>query len=302
MKKITITFTILFVSLTAFSQTSDSLSVQQQSIRQLTIDLNSLRVDFINQLTVAKKNLYTDFAKHFSAVNDSIQSLQLQIEIQKQTIAVLTDSLGIKMSENTQNTNVKIASVNKSIGNKTLFGIISGVVLLLFSIALFMWLFKTQKTSKAEIIGRLEKTKSSVEEKLIKEFAKQTEIMESLTKTLQATPTVANADIDHSLALKLADEITLMERNISFMDGNTRGLKQLVRSIGKLKDNLAANGYEIPELLGKTYNTGMKAIITNTIQDDNLDKDVELITKIVKPQVNYKDVMIQAAQIEVSIG
>jgi hypothetical protein len=148
----------------------------------------------------------------------------------------------------------------------------------------------------------LEKTKSSVEEKLVKEFAKQAEIMGSLTKTLQATPTVANAEPDHSLALKLADEITLMERNISLMDSSTKGLKQLNRSIGKLKDNLAANGYEIPELLGKPYNEGLKAIITNTIQDENLEKGVELISKIIKPQVNFNDKMIQAAQIEVSVG
>jgi hypothetical protein len=75
-----------------------------------------------------------------------------------------------------------------------------------------------------------------------------------------------------------------------------------VIKIEHAKDNLVANGYEIPELLGKPYNEGMKAIITNTIQDENLEKGAELITKIIKPQVNYKDVMIQAAQIEVSIG
>ena len=93
-----------------------------------------------------------------------------------------------------------------------------------------------------------------------------------------------------------------MERNISLMEHNTKGLKQLTRSIGKLKDNLAANGYEIPELLGKPYNDGLKAIITNTVQDDKLAQGEEMITKIIKPQVNYRDRMIQTAQIEVSVG
>ena len=36
------------------------------------------------------------------------------------------------------------------------------------------------------------------------------------------------------------------------MDSKTKGLKQLQASVGKLKDNLSANGYEMPELLGKT--------------------------------------------------
>jgi hypothetical protein len=171
-------------------------------------------------------------------------------------------------------------------------------------VALFVWLYHKQTTSRADIIGQLEKQKTTIEEQLVKEFAKQAEIMQSLVETLRATslPATATTDLDHSLALKLADEITLMERNISLMDNSTKGLKQLVRSIGKLKDNLAANGYEIPELLGKPYNEGLKAIITNTLQDENIEKGVELITKIIKPQINFNDKMIQAAQIEISIN
>jgi hypothetical protein len=46
----------------------------------------------------------------------------------------------------------------------------------------------------------------------------------------------------------------------------------------------------------------MKVIIINSIPDENLKADEEIITKIIKPQVNYNDKMIQAAQIEVSIG
>jgi hypothetical protein len=65
---------------------------------------------------------------------------------------------------------------------------------------------------------------------------------------------------------------------------------------------LAANGYEIPELLGKPFNEGMKAIITNSVPDENLEKGVEIITKIIKPQVDYQDKMIQTAQIEISVG
>jgi hypothetical protein len=40
------------------------------------------------------------------------------------------------------------------------------------------------------------------------------------------------------------------------MDSKTKGLKQLQASVGKLKDNLSANGYEMPELLGKQFHQG----------------------------------------------
>jgi hypothetical protein len=115
-------------------------------------------------------------------------------------------------------------------------------------------------------------------------------------------PASANTELDHSLALKVASEINLIERNISLMDAGTKGLKQLNRSMEKLKDNLAANGYEIPQLLGKQFHQGMKIIVASSIPDDSLEKGTEVITKILIPQVNYNGKMIQTAQIEVSVG
>jgi hypothetical protein len=110
------------------------------------------------------------------------------------------------------------------------------------------------------------------------------------------------ADPDHSLALKLADEITLMERNISHMAADTKGLKPLIRAIERLKDNLVSNGYELPDLLGKPYNEGMKVQVITSIPDENLEEGSAIITKVIKPQVNFKDKMVQMAQIEVSVG
>ena len=43
-------------------------------------------------------------------------------------------------------------------------------------------------------------------------------------------------------------------------------------------------------------------VTANFIPDDNLKVGERIITRIIKPQVNYKEVMIQKAQIEVSQG
>jgi hypothetical protein len=167
-------------------------------------------------------------------------------------------------------------------------------------------LSKRQKSDKSDFIDQLSKTKSSIEESLVKEFGKQTDLMESHLKIIEqqksAIPTNSNIEPDHSLALKVADEITLIERNVNLMDSKTKGLKQLVASVSKLKDNLAANGYEMPELLGKQFHQGMKVIVASSIPDESLEKGSEVITKIIKPQVNFNDKMIQTAQIEVSVG
>ena len=156
------------------------------------------------------------------------------------------------------------------------------------------------------MIEQLSNTKSAIEGSLIKEFGKQTELMENQLLLIEQQRTRVsekpNIEPDHSLALKLASEINLIERNVNLMDVKTKGLKQLNSSIGKLKDNLAANGYEMPVMLGKPFHQGMKVIVTSSIPDENLEKDAEIITKVLIPQVNYNDIMIQTAQIEVSVG
>lgn len=85
------------------------------------------------------------------------------------------------------------------------------------------------------------------------------------------------------------------------MDANTKGLKQLSASVKRIQDNFASNGYELVEMLGKEYNEGMK-VIANFIPSEDIEAGKQIISRIIKPQVNYKNEMIQSAQIEVSVG
>ncbi len=273
------------------------------------------------------QNKTIDFEKELKPLNDKVKSLQIEnntltkkvnalsteIEINKLSLDSLrrqteenSKNLGLKISSTEKNTNQKISAVDESLGKKSLYGIIGVLSAILLSGLLYWLLRKKQQTDKTDFIDQLSKTKSSIEESLVKEFGKQTELMDSQLHLIeqqktsfQATP---NAEPDHSLALKVASEINLIERNINLMDSKTKGLKQLQASVGKLKDNLSANGYEMPELLGKQFHQGMKVIVTSSIPDENLEKDSEIISKVLIPQVNYNDKMIQTAQIEVSVG
>ena len=60
-----------------------------------------------------------------------------------------------------------------------------------------------------------------------------------------------------------------------------------------------SKGYEIVDMLGKPYKEGMR-VVANFVQDDTLPEGEQVITRIIKPQVNFNGVMIQTAQIEVS--
>jgi transketolase N-terminal domain/subunit len=90
-----------------------------------------------------------------------------------------------------------------------------------------------------------------------------------------------------------------MQKNLIQMDEKTKGLKQLNSSVQRIQDNFAANGYELVEMLGKDYNEGLKATV-NFVQDEDFEDGKRIITRIIKPQVNYKGTMIQTAQIEVT--
>jgi hypothetical protein len=236
----------------------------------------------------------------------SIDSLRNQTKENSEVIAQTAKELGVKIKETDDKSEGKISEVSESLSTNSLYGIIGLLSAILLSGLLYWLLSKRQQTDKTVFSDQLSKTKSSIEESLVKEFGKQTELMdaqlhliEQQKTTLQETP---NAEPDHSLALKVASEINLIERNIKLMDSKTKGLKQLQASVGKLKDNLSANGYEMPELLDKQFHQGMKVIVTSSIPDENLEKGSEIISKILIPQVNYNDKMIQTAQIEVSVG
>jgi uncharacterized membrane-anchored protein YhcB (DUF1043 family) len=293
MQKFLLSLTLYLASLTfAQAQTpadSAALASLQQQVGKLQTDLKRQR---------------NNFSKQILSTNEKIKSLQNEIANQQQTVAVIADNLGVKIEKTASNAETQIADVSENIGKKTLFGIISGIVLLLLSVGLFLYLFFKRKADSASIVKQLEEQKSSIETKLVKEYSVQAEVLENLMKTIRELPVSAagTGELDHSLALKVADQLTSLERSISLIDEKTKGLQRIKNSLTNLRDNLIANGYELPELLGKPFNQGMNIVVVNTLSDEKLKIGEEIITRIIKPQVNYKDKMIQAAQIEVSVG
>lgn len=299
MKKVTIAL-LLFFSLDAFAQnvTKEDLDTE---IKPLTLKVSTLQSDN----TKLKLKLESLTAKLKSS-NDTLERLKQEVQGNSSDITKASNELGEKIEQTGAKNERKITEISELLSKNSLYGIISVLAAVLLSGLLYWLLSKRQESDKSDFIDQLSKAKSSIEESLVKEFGKQTNLMETHLKIIEqqknAIPADSNVKPDHSLALKVADEITLIERNISLMDTGVKGLKQLSRSVDKIKDNLSANGYEIPTLLGKPFNQGMKIVPVSTIPDENLETGVEIISKIIKPQVNYNDKMIQAAQVEVSVG
>lgn len=138
--------------------------------------------------------------------------------------------------------------------------------------------------------GKMQEESIKLDDKLLELFERQ---------IANAPKNVGNDKPDHSLALKVADEVARIELNMSRMDSSIRGYKQLSKAVSRIKDNFNANGYEIVDMLGKPYNEGMK-VIAEFVLNEDLEEGQQIITGITKPQVNYNGIMIQAARITVS--
>ena len=105
-----------------------------------------------------------------------------------------------------------------------------------------------------------------------------------------------------ALILKISDEIVRIENNLNHMDEEIKGKKQIEKSIERIKDTFVVNHIEIKDMLGLDYNEGMTVTVQNTIEDKNLNKGEQKITRIIKPQVNLFGKTIQTAEIEVTTG
>lgn len=254
--------------------------------------------------------------KMLSATQKRLERLSVSVSQTELRQDAQIDSLYLSYRENELNIcntaeklGVEISSTNSLIGNKadsadvkqrTWIG--SGIVLLLAIICIALYLILRSRILKgAADIEVLHKKAEELNEKIVDKLAAEMSEMQKISESLSvlSKSDSASSEPDHSLIITLADRITFMEMTLSKMDESVRGYKQLSRSIGQMKNNMLANGYQIVDMLGKPYNDGMKVTAT-FIEDPSLPEGVQKITGITKPQINYKGVMIQAAQIIVS--
>jgi hypothetical protein len=110
-----------------------------------------------------------------------------------------------------------------------------------------------------------------------------------------------NRQTDHLFPFKVADEITRMRQRISSMSSDINGIMQLSKSLDRLEEELNILGFELPVLLNKPYSEGM-TVHARFIPSENLQSGEKLITKVIKPQINYKGQLVQIAEVEVSSG
>ncbi len=290
---------ILFSFISSYAQiTKDDITKETKPLMEKVKLLQSENNNLITEI----KNLNSKI----STIVSKQKTFDQKLESNASDIQKTNAELNGKIANSETTTNQKFTQVDSSLSKNSLWSII-GILGAIIASGLVYWLVsKRQTTDKTDVEAQISKTKKTLEEEGVKLDTKLTEVLETQLKLVQEErakiPANKSEEIDHSLALKVADEIVRINKNLSNMDTNTKGLKQLSASVKRIEDNFAANGYDMPEILNKPFDPRMKVIVANSIPDENLKAPEEIITKIIKPQVNFKGVMIQSAQVEVSVG
>ena len=279
----------LFAFALAYGNNNDSIAIanlQQQVNKQERI-IGNLRKDIRSSVNIQKQQAIF------------IDSLKQELMNTKNDLSDLSNKLGVDITNTQNQITVNTNNLNDNIKSKTTWGIMIITIIILVMAAIYLILYKRVEKGKSAI-DKIKDTQKSIQEESLKLDSKLVELLnQQLNVQANISSNDSNTQIDHSLALKVADEIVRIEMNLSRMDSSIKGHKQLSKAVERIKNNFLANGYEMVDMLGKPYNDGMK-VVANFVSDENLKDGEQIITGIIKPQVNYNGKMIQAAQITVS--
>ena len=273
----------------------DLLLLKEHSIKE---ELSSLESSFNKnkRKTEESSRQIIRLKKELKKVNSSISDLNIKntnLDTADQELAADIESVYNTLGEK----GIEINDLKDSISKKQLYWIIIIAVILLLLILVYLMLERKRVADKEDLL----KKHKDIFEKQIEDGQKIAEWFEKQSVERFAPHSEPSAEIDHSFAKRVADEIVKNNANLSRMDESIKGHKQLKRSMQKLEKTLNANGYELIDMLNKPYNEGMNVIAT-FVPDDTLQDGEAIISRIIKPHITYKGKMIQAAEVQVSQG
>lgn len=277
------------------------------------------------QSVIALEETCKELKQNLSKIQSELNNADKQIELQGSQIRQLStenneirtsiDSLKNQNAElqnaqaNDRNTfegNLRktVNATNTAISQRTVYGAITCLFLIILIIGIVYLIMKKIKDSSSSLdeVKKAQEALQTAQQKILEESVKlDSKLLELAERQINSASTIVpkGHEPDHSLVVKLADEIARIETNLSKMDKSVKGYKQLVQAKDRMINNVRANGYEIVSLMGQDYNDGMQ-FEARFVPDETLEEGKRIITGMIKMQVNYNGKMIQPAQIVVS--
>lgn len=195
--------------------------------------------------------------------------------------------------------NSKFIDVSDAVSMQTIVG---STIAALFGLIVF-FLARRMVENRRQLASQISDSSDSLRNEYGDLDLKISELLEQQLSLLSSSINSESTDNepDHSLPMQVAAEIHRMTKRLDTMPPNTKGVQPLSKALERLVDGLAANDYEIIPLLGMKYVDGM-TVQASFILDDDLSPGEQVISRVIKPQVNYKGAVLQVADVEVSFG
>ena len=277
-----------------------NLSEQNKEFNDLDMKVSSNTQhisNFVGKQKAEIINLLNRIDKNSVDLNDSKKDIENKV-------VILTNSLGItsnKLSISSAETKKKLGNIDESIDSKVLYIIIGSLVLLLFIMIVFFVLKISIKNKTMSLDNNIIETRNKMEIEAIKLDAKLVEILEKQIQLTELKPKAKDEEIDHSIFIKVANEIQRMRTRVKHMPEDTKGIGALKNALRRLEEELNDNEYELIVLTGKEYDDGLTTD-ARFVPSDKVETGKKIITKTIKPQLNFQGVLVQISKIEVSIG
>ena len=270
---------------------NDSLKII--NLQREVSDLKST-ISRLQQENGRLKGLYLQQAKEL----DSLRANQHQ---QTENVKALAEKVGADISDANQKIDSNVSTLSNSINSRTWLGAL-GILIAIGLLACTYYILRRKISSGASTIDKIRSAQEVLEtaQKAMQEESVKLDnrLVELIDKQMSNNKLAGDQKVDHSFALKVGDEIAKIETNLSKMDPEVKGYRQLKQALKRIKDNFNAHGYEIVELLGLDYNDGMP-FEAQFVPDETLPEGKRVISGITRLQINYNGEMIQSAKITV---
>jgi hypothetical protein len=293
---------LLIIGVVVISGAVSGAQTRNDSIQQLqqqVVHLENYNSRLSKQVNAANLNI-NKLEGRLSSTIDSMEVLKKELALTNNNLEAVADNLEFQIRQLRDKSNSDYSALSRRVNNITLYWIMAMAAMVVISVILISWLRSRLTIVKTELSQQIKSSSEAIREDFLKLDNKLFWTLD-LQNTLNKTEQNETGSPGHSLALKVADEIIRIQKNLSNMDQETKGLKQVEFAVERIQDNFKLYGYEMVELLNKPYDQEMK-ISAKFKTDDTLKRGEQIITRIIKPQVNYNNVIIQEAQVEVSVG
>ena len=298
MKNLTVMILVaLFATNVSYSQQEGTIEDLKREIQRVSESQEKI----LNELAKLRKTNNTQNTQINNLLSEdrifTIKLDSLRNNIQNLTKVQNNDRLSFKNDIQKAHTNIKTNL--RKMDSRTMWGSIL-LICTILGFSGYLYAKRRKDYTSMNDVRKAQEALQIAQSKMQEDSVKlDNQMLALIEKQISISPTKASAETDHSLALKVADEIVRIELNLSRMDASVKGYKQLAKAVERIKNNFQANGYEIVDMLGKPYNEGMK-VVANFVPDETLKEGEQIITGVTKPQINYNGKMIQSAQITVS--